>query len=346
MSPETRRVLYIDDDEALRRLVERSLTRRGYAVTLAADGEAGLASAREQAFDVIALDHYMPGLGGLETMKALLAELPDPPPVVFVTGSDETRIAVAALKAGAADYVVKVVGEEFFELLDNAFVQALEQVRLRRATAEAEDALRASNQRLQTLLREVNHRVANSLQLVSAFLHLQAGALEDEAARTALRDTQRRIEAIAQVHRRLYTSDDVQTVDMTDYLDALVRELEDTWAGVGARRRLRLTTEPVRLDTVRAVSLGVIVNELITNACKYAYAPGDDGEVRVMLARDGETGLRLTVEDDGEGFDPAAPPQGTGLGGRVIKAMAQTLGARIDYDPAHRGVRAVLTAPV
>ena len=345
MSETPRRVLYIDDDEGLRRLVSRALSRRGYEVTLAASGQDGLAQARRTAFDIVALDHYMPGLGGFETLNALLAELPDPPPIVYVTGSDETRVAVAALKAGAADYVVKVVGEEFFDLLDSAFGQALEQVRLRRLNADAEEALRASNQRLQALLREVNHRVANSLQLVSAFVQLQAAALEDETARAALADTQRRIEAIGQVHRRLYTSDDVQTVDMAAYLDALVHELQESWAGaVGAR--LRLTADPIRLGTDRAVSLGVIVNELITNACKYAYAPGEGGEVRVILARDGDHGLRLTVEDDGRGLAPDGTAQGTGLGARVIRAMAESLGAQVAYDPGHRGVRASLTAPI
>ena len=345
MSDTARRVLYIDDDEGLRRLVSRALSRRGYEVTLAADGREGLALARDGGFDVVALDHYMPGLSGFETLTALLAELAAPPPIVYVTGSDETRVAVAALKAGAADYVVKVVGEEFFDLLDSAFNQALEQVRLRRQAADAEDALRAGNQRLQALLREVNHRVANSLQLVSAFVQFQAAALDDEVARAALRDTQRRIEAVGQIHRRLYTSDDVQSVDMAAYLDALVHELQESWGGaLGAR--LKLTAEPIRLATDRAVSLGVIVNELITNACKYAYAPGEEGEVRVSLVHADEGKLRLTVEDDGRGLASGAAAQGTGLGARVIRAMADSLGAELAYDPSHRGVRASLTAPL
>ncbi|HKR88529.1 MAG TPA: response regulator [Phenylobacterium sp.] len=344
MNAEVRRVLFIDDDEGLRRLVARALSRRGYEVTLAACGEEGLRLAREQAFDVIALDHYMPGLGGFETLRGLLAELRDTP-IVYVTGSDETRVAVTALKAGAADYVVKVVGDEFFELLDSAFTQALKQVRLRRQAAAAEEALRAGNQRLQALLREVNHRVANSLQLVSAFVQLQAAALDDEAARAALGDTQRRIEAVGQVHRRLYTSDDVESVDMAAYLDALVGEMQESWAGaIGAR--LTLSAEPIRLGADRAVSLGVIVNELITNACKYAYAPGEDGEVRISLRKDGHDALRLVVEDDGRGLEPGSSAQGTGLGARVIRAMAESLGAQIAYDPGHHGVRAILTAPL
>ncbi|SUJ34197.1 Transcriptional regulatory protein AfsQ1 [Sphingomonas paucimobilis] len=108
------RILYIDDDDALRRLVARALARRGWAVTGAASGAEGVALAAEGGFDLVAVDHYMPGMDGLETLTAINA-LREPPPVVYVTGSDEGRIAVAALKAGAADYVVKAVGEDFFD---------------------------------------------------------------------------------------------------------------------------------------------------------------------------------------------------------------------------------------
>jgi two-component sensor histidine kinase len=341
LSHQGRRVLYVDDDEGLRRLVSRALSRRGYEVVCAASGEEGLKLAGEGGFDVIALDHYMPGMGGFEALSALVAR-PDPPPIVYVTGSEETRVAVSALKAGAADYVVKTPGEEFFDLLENAFDAALEQVRLRRKAIETDEALRASNHRLQALLREVNHRVANSLQLVSAFVHLQANALSDEGARAALEDTQRRIDAIGQVHRRLYTSDDVQSVDMHAYLAALVGELEETWSGSAGERRLRLEAEPVRLETDRAVSLGVIVNELITNAYKYAYAPGENGEIRVRLAREGADALRLTVEDDGRGLAQTLTPEGTGLGGRLINAMASSLHSQIEYDASRAGVSASL----
>ncbi len=334
-----RRVLYVDDDEGLRSLVRKALQRRGYDVTLAATGEEGLALLEAGGVDLIALDHYMPGLGGFETLLKIRA-LPDPPPVVYVTGSDESRVAVSALKAGASDYVVKSVGDEFFDLLESAFAQAWEQVELRRLHAKAEADLKTSNERLEALLREVNHRVANSLQLVSAFVQMQASALDGEA-RGALKDTQRRIEAISQVHRRLYSSQDVESVDMQDYLEALVRELEDTLSSTASPRRLSLVSDEVRLETDRAVSVGVIVNELVTNACKYAYRRGEAGEVRIRLA-DSDGSLMLTVEDDGAGMPLDGAVQGTGLGGRLIKAMAASLNSEVIYDAAHSGVRATL----
>ena len=333
-------VLYIDDDPGIRRLAARALQRRGYAVTLAEGGSEGVMLAAAGRYDLVAVDHYMPGMDGLETLQQLRA-LPDAPPVVYVTGSEEGRVAVAALTAGAADYVVKTVGDDFFDLLAASFEQVLDRSRLQLARASAEADLRASNLRLEALLGEVNHRVANSLQLVSAMVRLQSSALADPAARAALGDTQRRIDAIAQVHRRLYSSSDVESVDMRDYLGALVDELGATLSG-GA---LTLSADSIRLPTDKAVSLGVIVTELVTNACKYAY-PDGSGAVRVSLARDGETGFLLMVEDDGCGMAADAAPKGTGLGTKLIRAMAQSLQSVVEYEPRARGVCAVLRAAI
>ncbi|NJR80406.1 histidine kinase dimerization/phosphoacceptor domain -containing protein [Sphingomonas corticis] len=336
------RVLYIDDDAGIRRLVARALERRGHAVTTADGGEAGIAAAAAEPFDLIAVDHYMPGIDGLETLERLRA-LPEAPPVVYVTGSEESRVAVAALRAGAADYVVKSVGDDFFDLLDATFAQVIRRSELTRQTARAEEDVRASNARLEALLAEVNHRVANSLQIVSAMVRMQASAVADEAARAALEDTQARITAIAQVHRRLYTGDDVESVDMREYLAALIAELSATWSTAERPRDLQLTAEPLRLPTDRAVSLGVIVTELVSNACKYAY-PDGPGAVRVILAREDSDRFRLSVEDDGVGIVADAVPRGTGVGTRLIRAMAQSLDCVVEYDSAHRGTRAVLAA--
>ena len=343
------RLLYIDDDAGLCRLVSRGLARRSFAVTTAQEGGEGVRLARTTSFDVVAVDHYMPGQDGLTTLEQLLA-LPEPPPVVYVTASDESRLAVAALKAGAADYVVKSTADDFQDLLANALNQAIDGVRLRRERDAAQHALADANARLEAivqrqaaLLREVNHRVANSLQLIASLVHLQAGALEDEAARTALHDTQARIAAVMQVHRRLYTSDDVQNVDMEEYLGGLVSELQQSLAAAGGTQHpIRLSAEPILLNPDKAVSLGVVVAELVTNAFKYAYPAGEAGEVRVALQGAPPDRVRLTVEDDGQGLGDKVVARGTGLGQRVIAAMARSLNSKLEYDPTHRGARAVL----
>jgi two-component sensor histidine kinase len=337
------KVLYIDDDPGVRRLAQRDLQRRGYVVELAASGPEGVEKARRDEFHLIAVDHYMPGCDGLETL-ALLRELSRVPPVVYVTGSEESRVAVAALKAGAADYVVKTPDNSFFDLLDAAFRQALDQVRLLEEKETAEARLRATNDRLHAMLDEVNHRVANSLQLVSAFVHLQAATVTDEAARAALENTTQRIGAIAQVHRRLYSSGDVERVDMRDYLAALAEELEQTWSTPTSPRRVSVDAAPVRLRTDRAVSVGIIVTELVSNACKYAYREGQPGEVRVTLRPVDDERFHLNVQDDGPGIAKGEAPKGTGLGRRLIGVMASSLQSEVVFEPAPRGVSATLVA--
>ncbi len=340
------RILYIDDDDGLRALTARSLRRRGFDVETAGSGPEGVARVATEPFDLVAIDHYMPGVDGLETLGRLLREVPAPPPVVYVTGSDESRIAVAALKAGAADYVVKSIGDEFFDLLATTFRQALERQRLKRAAAQASEALIQTNQRLETLLKEVNHRVANSLQMVSAFVLMQSAAMTDAAAKAALQQTQQRILAIAQVHRKLYTTDDVETVDMADYLGALLADLQETWSTPDAPRNLRLEAEDLRLKTDKAVAVGVIVNELVSNACKYAYATGVAGGVRVFFRRSDTEDFMLGGEDGGAGFDAATLPRGTGLGRRLVGAMATTLGAEVAHTREANRFVVSLRAPL
>lgn len=335
-----RRVLHIDDDVALARLVARALGRRGYQVENAATGAAGLDRIAEGGIDVVVLDHFLAGEIGLGVLKTLNAQA-GAPPVVYVTGSTETTVAVEALKAGAADYVLKSVDEEFLVLLESAIEQAVEKGRLQREKEKAEQEVRAARDRAELLLAEVNHRVSNSLSLVAALVRLQSSAVRDATARDALTETQARLAAIAGLHRRLYTSDDVRLVELDSYLEGLVGELDASMKEAGHRARIVHRLEPFSVLTDRAVSVGMIVTELVTNACKYAYAPDQSGEVRVVLER-ADGGTILAVEDDGVGWDGKGKPKGTGLGSRIVQAMATNLNTAITYDGGKPGTRAWL----
>lgn len=338
MPQRTPHILYIDDDPGLARLAQKAMERRGYLFEHAVDGEAGLARIQQGGLDVVVLDHYLPTGTGLDVLAAL-ASMVDRPAVVYVTGSVETAVAVAALKAGASDYVLKTVNEDFLELLATAVQHAVELQRANRAKLVAEKEMREARDRAELLLGEVNHRVANSLAMVAALVGLQSNAIANEEAKQALSETQARIQAIAGVHRHLYVTDDVRSVEIGDYLRSLAAELETTMQATGAGGRILVDVQNIVIPTEKAASVGVIVTELVTNALKYAYAGSPMGEVRISVSRSPSQVIDLSVEDDGIGWDGTGKPQGTGLGSRIVKAMAHGLGASVAYHSEGGGTR-------
>jgi two-component sensor histidine kinase len=345
MNPTTPTLLYIDDDEGLARLVERGLTRLGFKVVHAADGADGLERLQQGGIDVVALDQFMPGLDGLETLERIMA-IPNAPPVVFVTAAQDSSIAVTALKAGAADYLVKDAQGEFIPLLQVAVDGALRQAQIQKARDDAEAEVHASRDRYaalaaerEVLLREVNHRVGNSLQIIASLLHLQANSSTQDDVKAALTNAMGRVAAVAQVHRRLYTSHDLKSVLLNQYLDALLEDLRRSAEG-NRMSRLTLKAEPVEIDPDRAVAIGIIVNELVMNAVKYAY-PDGAGPIHVDLNAQGDD-LVMSIADNGVGLNVKTDPRSTGMGQRIVSAMASKLEASVERDPGHASTRIVL----
>ena len=212
-----------------------------------------------------------------------------------------------------------------------------------RVSARTEDLVRARD-RAEVLLTEVNHRVANNLSFVVALIRLQRQAIQDKAAKDALDETSARIQAIAEIHRHLYTSGDVTSVSLDTYMTALLAQLEQTLTSGGLGATIRHDIEPVRLPTNASISLGIVVTEWVTNAFKYAYE-GRAGEVRVLARKLGE-GLLVAVEDDGVGMAVGAPARGTGVGSKIVTTIARSLKAEVDYLSRHPGTEARLVMPL
>ena len=198
--------------------------------------------------------------------------------------------------------------------------------------------------RAEVLVAEVNHRVANSLSLVSAMVHLQSNAMTDQVARDALTETQARIDAISSIHRQLYNSGDARIVELDEYLSGLLSNVQTAMRNEGHGASLRYDLEPLKLKTDASINLGVIVTEWVTNAFKYAY-PNRAGEVRVRLMRLPDGRAELLVEDDGVGRGVESKPKGSGLGTRIVNAMARTIGAEVEYFARDPGTGARLAFP-
>lgn len=188
------------------------------------------------------------------------------------------------------------------------------------------------------LIRELNHRVQNSLTLVSSFLGLQARQA-DPAAQAQLMEARRRVRAVSMVHSRLYRAEASSSVDLARYFIELI---DDLGASMGHDWSAQLDHDlsPVRVEAGRAVTLGLILTELIINAQKYAY-DGSPGPIRVRLQED-DSNLRLIVEDAGKGGHAV----GEGFGSMMIGSLVGQLAGDLSYQDANPGLRVVLKAPI
>ena len=207
-----------------------------------------------------------------------------------------------------------------------------------------ERQLKSALARQEALLREVDHRVKNSLQLVMSILRLQADSIEVPEQRQQLHQAAGRIAAIARVHQRLHQTNALQAIDLGGYLAELCRDVDDVAANCTVRAE---AAAGIQVATERAISLAILVNELITNAAKHAYPEQTGGPIGVTLRKVGEDNAAITVRDDGcglpAGFQPGA---GKTLGMRLVRALAQQLGGKLSFGAANPGTEFTLEFPL
>ena len=189
------------------------------------------------------------------------------------------------------------------------------------------------------LVGEVNHRVQNSLQLVSSFLGLQANTSKNAELQAALGEARRRLSAVALVHRRLYRGDQVEVVEAARYIEELCADtcsfMGPDWAG-----HLTLDLAPASISTDGAVTLGLVLTELLINANKYAYA-GEPGPIGIELVED-RTHLHMTVSDRGVGRVSARQ----GFGTRIMEGLVKQLGGALTEADNRPGLRVGVSIPL
>lgn len=196
------------------------------------------------------------------------------------------------------------------------------------------------------LLRELNHRAKNSLQLVSSLLTLQGMTVPDADLRRKFQDACTRIATIAQVHHRLYQSGQYHYVAFGSYLRDLAAELAHGQSlGLGGGT-VCVEADEATLPTDQVIPLALVVNELVNNAVKHAYAPGTQGDVLVRFKSLAGGGYRLTIADDGRGLpDGFQLGRGDTLGMKMVRALTAQVKARLTVAPNAPGTRFVIDIP-
>jgi two-component sensor histidine kinase len=227
---------------------------------------------------------------------------------------------------------------------DIAFLQGAANILGMAIEREREERkLRAALARNESLLREMNHRVKNSLAIVGGMLRLQANDVEDEQAGDLLNEASHRVDAIAKAHDQLSRDSDVERMDVGKYIEALCRDLDDSVAQCDVRTEVE---EGIVIATDRAVATALIVNELIANAAKYAYE-SQSGVILVKVARASEKNFAVSVRDEGAGMPDAIDPRDRkGLGMRIIGSFTRQLDAAVEIRKHEPGTEFIVSIPL
>ena len=329
----------------LRTLVEQRLRELDTLVRLTVAGQ------REGAVELLGTNE---GKAAMDEIQVFLS-------AVVVEAEDQLKVGLAeqtrnitSLRLGTmlASLMVLVVVAGVvvtFARYTREIAEARDELAIANSTLEARVEQRTADlvsarDRAEVLLAEVNHRVANSLSFVGALVNLQRQSISDPAARAALSETRGRIQAVADMHKHLYTTGDVTTVQLDGYLGDMLERLAEAMGSDGAKAPIAIDLEPVRVPTAVGVNLGIVVTEWVTNAFKYAYG-GALGEVRVSARVQGEA-LHVVVQDDGVGLRTDGKAQGTGMGSKIVATVARSLKSEVVYVARQPGTDAKLMMPL
>lgn len=209
----------------------------------------------------------------------------------------------------------------------------LRQRTVRQLNAQAR-ILEKQDQEKSLLLREVHHRVKNNLQIVLSLLHSQLRTLREPAAISAIRESQSRLQTMALIHQNLYQTDSLARIDMARYLAELVAAIQQTFRREAAPVHVTVAVAPLHLNTHTAVPLGLVVNELVTNALKYAFPHQADKQLLIQLETVGPADFCLTVADNGVGLPPLDPERLESLGLRLVLGLLEQIGATLTIHRA------------
>ncbi|MEN0050416.1 MAG: histidine kinase dimerization/phosphoacceptor domain -containing protein [Bacteroidota bacterium] len=189
--------------------------------------------------------------------------------------------------------------------------------------------LAQKNQQNELLLKEIHHRVKNNLQTISSLLSLQSAHIENPEVQGAVEQSQNRVRSMALIHQKLYQGENLAAVEMKEYLQMLGETIVDTFGVDSEQIEIEYPMEQVELDVDTAIPLGLIANELLTNALKYAFPDHRKGKIKVSLQRIGER-FKFLVKDNGIGLSQNADAPKSGFGSQLINLLVMQMGGKME----------------
>lgn len=242
---------------------------------------------------------------------------------------------------GRRDMILNARKVFYAEGRHTSILLAIEDVTERRAVERHRDQLLVEKD---LLLQEMQHRVANSLQIIASILLLKARSVTSEETREHLRDAHKRVLAVAAVQQHLQATLGVASIELRSYLTQLCASLGDSMIGEGQAIQVDVRASEGRMSSTDAVSIGLIVTELMINALKHAFPLGHKGSAITVVYETIGSDWRLTVSDNGVGKpDGSAAPVKIGLGTSIVAALAEQMQARIETVANANGTSVAIT---
>ena len=225
--------------------------------------------------------------------------------------------------------------------------------RLTRTRRSANEQLQGKNEQIsraleekEMLLREIHHRVKNNLQVISSLLSLQGRQVVDPIAQQAIQEGKNRVKSMALIHQDLYQEENLVGVSAQKYIEKLTQSLVNSYQISADKIQVKTDIDAIDLDVDTVIPLGLILNELISNALKYAFVEEQEGELMVSLKQVDQS-LELKVKDNGKGLpDNFSPEKSTGLGYRLIQAFTKKLKGQLEMLPSNMGTQVQLNIPL
>ncbi|TDW47782.1 two-component sensor histidine kinase [Flavobacterium sp. 270] len=197
---------------------------------------------------------------------------------------------------------------------------------------EQNDQLKILLSEKEWLIKEIHHRVKNNLQIVISLLNTQSEYLDNEYALAAIQNSQNRMYAMSLIHQKLYQSDDLAMIDMAWYIKELVSYLKECFS-TDQKINYKLDTECVELDVTQAVPLGLILNEAVSNAIKYAFNHTDNGQITIELGKQNNENYRLVIKDNGVGLSEEFELKGQdSFGMNLMKGLANQINGTLEIQ--------------
>ncbi|WP_026450423.1 tetratricopeptide repeat-containing sensor histidine kinase [Aequorivita capsosiphonis] len=200
----------------------------------------------------------------------------------------------------------------------------------RKALSALNVELNTKNLQNELLLKEIHHRVKNNLEMVKSLIALQSAKLEDGVSKEAMLASQNRVQSMGIIHQKLYQGTNLGAIEMKDYFVNLGEGILDTF-NAEEKVKIECAMDDLNLDVDTAVPIGLIVNELLTNALKYAFPEGTKGQINISLTQE-DNDLLLKVSDNGIGKTEGSKPKGTGFGTQLIQLLTKQLNGSISED--------------